>query len=197
MDKKALIKFRAEKDKHWKQDAESPLTEEQKKNFRGLSYFAPNPKLYFELTLDTNIAGVGEKVIIKTTDGDEQIYLRAGKVKFKVGEQDVDAIVFEDPEQEQYQYYLLFKDQTTGNETYENGRMLQIDPSTDSTHSTSSEQAGSLQASSGQGKIKLLIDFNYAYNPYSSYNDNWGCPITPSENTLPVRIEAGEKKFNY
>ncbi|MBI2326731.1 DUF1684 domain-containing protein [Candidatus Curtissbacteria bacterium] len=180
MDASKLIKFRKDKDKHWKQDVASPLTEEQKKNFKGLVYFPPNPKLYFELPLDKNIEGVGQKVIIRTTDGDEQIYLRAGKIKFKVDGREVESIVFEDPEQEQYQYYLLFKDQTTGKETYENGRMLQIDPST----------------SSGQGKIKLVIDFNYAYNPYSSYNDNWGCPITPEENKLPVRIEAGEKKFS-
>jgi hypothetical protein len=44
-------------------------------------------------------------------------------------------------------------------------------------------------------KDKLVVDFNYAYNPYSSYNDNWDCPIVPEENHLPVRIEAGEKKF--
>lgn len=29
-------------------------------------------------------------------------------------------------EQEQFQYYLLFRDETTGTETYKNGRMLQI-----------------------------------------------------------------------
>lgn len=171
--KKALLKFRKEKDKHWKEDVESPLLDEQKRRFKGLSYFAPNPNLYFELPLDTNIPDVGKKVIIKTTDGDEQIYLRAGKVKFSVGQKEVESVVFEDPEQEQYQYYLLFKDMTTGRETYENGRMLQIEK---------------------KGK-KLIIDFNYAYNPYSSYNDNWGCPITPEENKLPVRIEAGEKKY--
>lgn len=173
MDKQKLLKFRNQKDLHWKNDEESPLTEEQKASFKGLSYFAPNPNLYFELPLDTNIPNVGEKVVIKTTDGDEQIYLKAGKVKFSVEGKEVEAIVFEDPEQEQFQYYLLFKDQTTGKETYENGRMLQIEKKAD----------------------KLIIDFNSAYNPYSSYNDNWGCPITPDENKLPVRIEAGEKKF--
>ena len=180
MVEKTLLKFRKEKDKHWKQDDASPLTDEQKKGFKGLPYFPPNSDLYFELLLDTSIPDVGKKVIIKTTDGDEQIYLRAGKVKFSVEGKEVESVVFEDPEQEQYQYYLLFRDLTTGKETYKNGRMLQIDPST----------------SSGQGKIKLIIDFNYAYNPYSSYNDNWGCPITPEENYLPVRIEAGEKRFD-
>lgn len=173
MDVKALLKFRKEKDHTWKNDEGSPLTAKQKKNFKGLNYFPPNSDLYFELPLDTNILDVGKKVIIKTTGGDEQIYLRAGKIKFSVGQKEVESVVFEDPEQEQYQYYLLFKDQTTGRETYENGRMLQI------------EKKGS----------KLIIDFNYAYNPYSSYNNNWGCPITPEENKLSVRIEAGEKKY--
>lgn len=181
MEEKKLLEFRKQKDEAWKNDAESPLTEEQKKVFTGLKYFPPNPKLYFALPLNKNIEGVGSKVVIPTTDGDEQVYLKAGTVRFKVGEKDVEATVFEDPEQEQYQYYLLFRDETTGKETYENGRMLQIEKEDD--------------PSTSSGQAKLIVDFNYAYNPYSSYNDNWGCPITPKENYLPVRIEAGEKKF--
>lgn len=177
---KKLLEFRKQKDEAWKNDAESPLTEEQKKNFKGLNYFPPNPGLYLEVVLDTNISDVNSEVVIKTTDGDEQVYLKAGKVAFDVAGKRVEAIVFEDPEQEQFQYYLLFRDQTTGRETYKNGRMLQIDPST----------------SSGQGEIRLIVDFNYVYNPYSAYNDNWGCPITPKENILPVRIEAGEKIYD-
>lgn len=174
LDIKKLLEFRKNKDEAWKSDEQSPLTEEQKKNFIGLSYFPPNPDLSFELNLDKNIPNVGSKVIIKTTGGDEQIYLKAGKIKFGVGGQEVEAIVFEDPEQEQFQYYLLFRDQTTGQETYKNGRMLQIPQKGD----------------------KLVIDFNYSYNPYSSYNDNWDCPISPEENILPVAIKAGERNLS-
>lgn len=173
MDEKKLLNFRKQKDEAWKTNSESPLTEQQKKNFRGLNYFPPNPELSFTLKLDKNMPDVGKKVVIKTTGKDEQIYLKAGKVKFDVEGEEVEALVFEDPEQEQFQYYLLFRDQTTGKETYKNGRMLQIPKRGD----------------------KLVIDFNYAYNPYSSYNDNWDCPITPKENILSVAIKAGEKKF--
>lgn len=173
MDEKKLLEFRKNKDDAWKNDPESPLTEDQKRNFRGLNYFPLNPDLSFELELDRNIPDVGKKVVIKTTGGDEQIYLKAGKVKFTAEGQEVEAVVFEDPQQEQFQYYLLFRDQTTEKETYENGRMLQIPKKGD----------------------KLVIDFNYAYNPYSSYNDNWDCPITPKENILSAPIKAGEKKF--
>lgn len=172
-DIKKLLDFRKQKNWHWKHDEESPLTEKQKKTFKGLNYFQPNPKLHFVLSLNKDIERVGSKVIIKTTDGDEQVYLKAGTVRFKVEEKVVEATVFEDPEQEQYQYYLLFRDQTTGKETYKNGRMLQIE----------------------KERNKLVVDFNYAYNPYSAYNDNWGCPITPKENILPVRIESGEKIY--
>ncbi len=172
-DEKRLLKFRRQKDWHWKNDEESPLTGEQKKKFKGLNYYPPNQALYFELSLDKNIPGTGKEVVIKTTDGEQQIYLKAGKVSFEVEGKKVTATVFEDPEQEQYQYYLLFRDQTTGKETYENGRMLQIDKRAD----------------------KLVVDFNYAYNPYSAYNENWGCPITPEENILPVALRAGEKLF--
>ncbi|OGD89471.1 hypothetical protein A3J17_05140 [Candidatus Curtissbacteria bacterium RIFCSPLOWO2_02_FULL_40_11] len=172
-DNDKLIKFRKEKDKHWKEDEQSPLTEEQKKTFKRLNYFLPNPDLRFELPLLTDIPDLGKQVVIKTTGGDEQVYKRAGKIRFKVDGKEIETIVFEDPEVEQFQYYLLFKDKTTGKETYENGRMLQIEKKGD----------------------KLVVDFNYCYNPYSSYNDNWDCPITPKENTLNVEINAGEKKF--
>lgn len=169
-----LQEFRKQKDWHWKNDNQSPLTEEQKIKFHGLHYFPPNPDLYFKLDLDKNIPDVGKEVIIKTTGGDEQVYLKAGKIKFKVKGKKVEAVVFEDPEQEQYQYYLIFKDKTTGRETYENGRMFPLEARGD----------------------KLVVDFNYAYNPYSAYNDQWDCPITPKENILPVAIEAGEKGFD-
>lgn len=174
MNTKLLLEFRAKKDKHWQRDEKSPLTDDQKRKFNGLNYFPPSPDLYFELPLLTDIPDLGKEIVIKTTGGDEQIYKRAGKVRFEVEGKEIETIVFEDPEIEQVQYYLLFKDSTSGKETYENGRMLQI------------EKKGN----------NLIVDFNSAYNPYSSYNDNWDCPIVPKENTISIPIEAGEKKFN-
>jgi len=170
---KRLLEFRKQKDWHWKNDAESPLIQKQKRVFTGLNYYPSHPELSFELELDKNIPDVGKEIVVPTTGGDQQIYLKAGKIRFQVEGKMVEAIVFEDPEQEQYQYYLLFRDLTTSGQTYENGRMLQIEKEND----------------------KLIVDFNSAYNPYSAYNDNWDCPVTPAENILPVKIRAGEKKF--
>lgn len=177
-DENKLVSFRKQKDEAWKNGADSPLTEEQKKSFKGLNYYPSNPDLSFELELDKNVPDIGKEVAIETTGGDEQVYLRAGKITFTVEGKEIEAIVFEDPQQEQFQYYLLFRDQTTGKETYENGRMLQIPKK-------------ALPA--GRQADKLIVDFNYTYNPYSSYNDRWDCPITPKENILLVAIKAGEK----
>ena len=37
------------------------------------------------------------------------------------------------------------------------------------------------------------IDFNLAYHPSCVYDARHSCPLTPAENRLPVRIEAGER----
>ena len=40
---------------------------------------------------------------------------------------------------------------------------------------------------------KVLVDFNYAYDPYCAYNDLYSCPLTPWEKRLQISIQAGEK----
>ena len=45
------------------------------------------------------------------------------------------------------------------------------------------------------GNERILLDFNYAYNPSCAYNDRWVCPLAPIENRLQVPICAGEMKF--
>ena len=42
----------------------------------------------------------------------------------------------------------------------------------------------------------VLVDFNYAYNPYCAYNELWSCPLPPVENWLKVPIRAGEMAFD-
>jgi len=40
---------------------------------------------------------------------------------------------------------------------------------------------------------RLVLDFNFAYNPSCSYDPRWVCPLAPPPNRLRVRIEAGER----
>jgi uncharacterized protein (DUF1684 family) len=39
-----------------------------------------------------------------------------------------------------------------------------------------------------------VIDFNLAFNPPCAYSRYTLCPLPPSENTLPIAIEAGLKR---
>jgi hypothetical protein len=42
---------------------------------------------------------------------------------------------------------------------------------------------------------KLVLDFNFAYNPSCAYHHRWHCPLAPQENWLQVAVRAGEKAY--
>ena len=47
--------------------------------------------------------------------------------------------------------------------------------------------------SSPRTTARTSLDFNLAYHPSCVYDPSFSCPLTPAENRLPVRIEAGER----
>lgn len=71
--------------------------------------------------------------------------------------------------------FLIFADQTSGDETYGGGRFMYVNKP-DST-----------------GIINL--DFNKAYNPPCVFTKYATCPLPPLQNYLKLRIEAGEKIY--
>jgi uncharacterized protein (DUF1684 family) len=42
---------------------------------------------------------------------------------------------------------------------------------------------------------KLVLDFNFAYNPSCAFHPRWHCPLAPAENWLKIPIHAGEKAY--
>ncbi len=44
----------------------------------------------------------------------------------------------------------------------------------------------------GGGDGRLVLDFNFAYNPSCAYDGRWACPLAPPANRLGVEIRAGE-----
>jgi uncharacterized protein (DUF1684 family) len=164
-----LLEFRREKDRFFGQDPESPLTEEQKKQFKGLTYFPENP----ELKLEAQLQEFPDKddVAMQTTTGKVQVYQRYGKIEFLMEGRKAELTVYK----QQGRYFLPFVDSLRGVETYPAGRYLEP-----------------LPLKNGA----LLVDFNYSYNPYCAYNERWSCPVTPAENRIPVPIRAGEKLFH-
>ena len=79
--------------------------------------------------------------------------------------------------------FLPFRDATSGRETYGAGRYL----------------TDTVKGTFGRGLVadgeRLLLDFNYAYNPSCAYNARWACPLAPPENHLRVGVRAGELTY--
>ena len=109
---------------------------------------------------------------------------RAGSLRFELaGERrSLAAYVLDDPsghvhaaeaaDEELPSLFVPFLDATSGHETYGAGRYLDLEPDDDGTYT---------------------LDFNLAYHPSCVYDFRFSCPLTPAENRLPVRIEAGER----
>ena len=74
-------------------------------------------------------------------------------------------------------YTLVFADATSGNETYGGGRFLGVDGPDE------------------QGRV--VLDFNYAYNPPCVWTPYATCPLPTRDNRLDIRVEAGEKNWAH
>ncbi|GAB4215452.1 MAG: hypothetical protein OHK0022_55370 [Roseiflexaceae bacterium] len=68
--------------------------------------------------------------------------------------------------------FLVFRDQTSGNETYGAARFLSTPPPQDGL---------------------VTLDFNRAVHPPCAFTEFATCPLPPRQNHLPVRIAAGER----
>lgn len=72
-------------------------------------------------------------------------------------------------------------------------------PFTDLTSSTETYGAGRYVLDSIKGADlglqdgRLVLDFNYAYQPSCSYDPRWSCPLAPPANRLAVSVRAGER----
>ena len=73
--------------------------------------------------------------------------------------------------------FVPVKDGTAGAATYGGGRYL-IDTAKG--------------ADLGGGDGRLVLDFNFAYNPSCAYDPAWACPLAPPGNTLERPVLAGE-----
>jgi uncharacterized protein (DUF1684 family) len=74
--------------------------------------------------------------------------------------------------------FLCFRDATSGTETYGGGRYL-----------LDTVKGADL----GNDDGRLVLDFNFAYNPSCAYDPSWVCPLAPPANRLALQVEAGER----
>jgi uncharacterized protein len=74
-------------------------------------------------------------------------------------------------------YFIVFADETSGDETYGGGRFISV-PKADRIGNT-------------------YIDFNKAYNQPCSFTKYATCPMPPQQNYLKIKILAGEKYYGH
>lgn len=169
----ALVRYRADKDTYFKGARNSPIPPADRDTFTGLPYYPIDPGLRFDaLSVEPYAGDEPSDFQIPTSDGKLRPAHRAGVLAFPLnGERRVlTAYTFDGEDGESL--FVPFLDATSGSETYGAGRYLDLDPEPDGTYT---------------------LDFNLAYHPSCVYDPRFSCPLTPAENRLSIRIEAGER----
>ncbi|MHA2502297.1 MAG: DUF1684 domain-containing protein [Candidatus Kariarchaeaceae archaeon] len=161
---------RTDKDRFFEKSPHSPLSHHLRHNFQGLEYYPVSEDYRFELPLVPH--DEIETVEMDTSDGKIKYFDRVGYLEFDSGAGPTKIQVYQSHQNRQ-NYFIPFRDKTSGKETYGAGRYLDVE--------------------SHGGVFEL--DFNKAYNPMCAYSDAYSCPFPPMENWLEVPIEAGEKNF--
>jgi uncharacterized protein len=140
------------------------------RGFAGIDRFAVDPRWRIAARFEPR---PGHTIPVADVLGDVTQDPSPGSVSFSVDgvECRLDALEGGD----KGELFLVFGDSTNGAETYAGGRFLYTDPPVDG---------------------HVAVDFNLAYNPPCVFSPYATCPLPPTQNRLPVRIEAGEKEYH-
>jgi uncharacterized protein (DUF1684 family) len=181
-------RFRRAKDALFAVHRQSPLSPDRRSRFTGLHYFAYDPNLRVEAELSVDESG---DTVDAPASGPEPMPLRrAAKVDLQLAGEPLRLNVFWI---DVYGggLFLPFRDTTSPAESYGAGRYL-----FDTVKGSSFEPAASASGDTGgYASGRIVLDFNYAYNPSCAYDVRWACPLAPRENWLTAAIRAGERKF--
>ena len=146
-------------------DPEGPLA----RGFKGFTWFPIQGDYHVTGRFIPDAAPRTMQVI--NTFGDLDSFQTQGVVEFTLNGQTLRLRPFTTRPK---RFYFVFKDASSGNETYAAARFLYADLQQDGT---------------------TILDFNEAYNPPCSFNPFTTCPIPLPENRLAIKVLAGEKKY--
>jgi uncharacterized protein (DUF1684 family) len=167
-------RWREVRDELFRSHPQSPLPPEARAAFRGLPYFDYDPALRVLAEVE---ATSRERREITTSGERPYAFTRFGRAAFALGgvQHSLDLYWLEG-------YgggvYLCFRDATSGDESYGAGRYL-----------LDTVKGADL----GEEDGRLVLDFNFAYNPSCSYDPRWVCPLAPPGNTLAAPVRGGER----
>jgi uncharacterized protein (DUF1684 family) len=166
--------WRAGRDDLFARHPQSPLPERERPSFRGLAYFDHDPSAR---VLATVVPVEPETLDIATSQNAAIRFTRFGKARFELGGQRL-ALELYWVEGYGGGIYLPFADATNGTSSFGGGRYL-----------LDTIKGADLGTDGG----RLVLDFNFAYNPSCAYDPRWICPLAPPTNRLAVDIRAGER----
>ena len=132
---------------------------------------------WFPIDLQYRIVGrfikdaQAQKIKVLNTFGELDEYNSEGVVEFSLLGQTLRLRPFTTRPK---RFYFVFRDASSGQETYEAARFLYADLLDDGT---------------------AVLDFNQAYNPPCAFNPYTTCPIPIREKRLPIKVLAGEKAY--
>jgi uncharacterized protein (DUF1684 family) len=139
-----------------------------RRDFRGVRWF-PVAQSY-RVTARFVAHPTGTSIMIANVLGDVDPWPSPGYAEFTLGGRSYRLhAVLDGPNAQEL--FFIFRDLTTGKDTYPGGRFLYAD-----------------LPSNGQ----VVLDFNKAHSPPCAFTPYATCPLPPKENALAVRIEAGE-----
>jgi uncharacterized protein (DUF1684 family) len=172
----AVRRYRADKDDYFRTAHGSPVPAGERASFTGIPYFPVDESYIAEgLVLEPYAGDEPVRFEIPTTDGRLRPAERAGVFRFELAghPRHLTAYRMAGPDGEAGEsLFVPFLDATSGTETYGAGRYLDLEPDDDGT---------------------WTLDFNFAYHPSCVYDPRFSCPLTPAENRLGLRVEAGER----
>jgi hypothetical protein len=166
----SLAAFRAGRERLIREHPDSPIPPDGRSAFGGLVHWPYDATLRFEVPVEP---AEPARLMAMSLDGDPYALDRIGRIRLPFGQLDVYWIAVYGGG-----VFLPFRDATSGHESYGAGRYL-LDTIKG--------------ADLGGTGDRLVVDFNYAYNPSCAYDARWSCPLAPPANWLTVPIRAGER----
>lgn len=166
-----LRTHREEKDDFLAGHPQSPIPDGEREAFSGLEYFDLDPAYRVLARFERAHSPDVEK--LASTRGPPQSYERVGVFGFELDGDHHTLAAFRVEGAESL--FVPFTDETNGDETYRQGRYLDVD------------------AAGADDRETVALDFNLAYSPFCAYDDNFSCALPPAENELDVEVRAGER----
>ena len=165
-----LLKQRAATDVQFRNSPNNPVPRDAMDRLIPLSYFPPD--LDYVVPASLKMAKDRQVVDMPTSAGEVRKEERVGVLEFVLKGQPMTLAAFHEVGTDMAQLFVPFRDLTTGTETYQAGRYLELERTPTGLYN---------------------IDFNRAFSPYCYYNSRFDCPFPPAENRLTIPVRAGQR----